>query len=382
VPIGSTVTLTATPTAGAVFQGWFGDCSGDQTTCTFTQNAAANVGATFLTAHHNYVFVTSATFDGNLGGVAGGDSKCQAAATGAGLGGTWRAWLATSTATAQSRLGSARGWVRRDGQPFADAAASIVAPAYQVFHPVRLDERGKDLSSETSVHSGTDQTGAAYFANSKYWTCVDWTSNATTDSAESGDILGGSGSWSYDAALGCNYAIPIYCFQTDYTAPLTFTKASGRVAFLSQGLFDPSTGLAAADSLCQGEATTASLSGTYKALLSTTTASAASRFSTTGAPWVRVDGVALSDTAASFFKPNPLAPLNQYANGTYVWDQTVWTGNTDPLSPGSHTCKDWTSKLGTDAGNEGDASYASQVSMFGTYGQSCNNTEHLYCLQQ
>ncbi|HWE31365.1 MAG TPA: hypothetical protein VHB97_25345, partial [Polyangia bacterium] len=63
-------------------------------------------------------------------------------------------------------------------------------------------------------------------------------------------------------------------------------------------------------------------------------------------------------------------------------DQLAWTGNTDPLSPGSRTCKDWTSKASTDLGNVGDASYASHVMMFGTYGEYCNNTEHLYCLQQ
>ena len=50
------------------------------------------------------VFVTSSTFDGNLGGLAGADVKCQGAATTAGLPGTFRAWLSDSTTSASARL--------------------------------------------------------------------------------------------------------------------------------------------------------------------------------------------------------------------------------------------------------------------------------------
>lgn len=43
------VTLTATPGANAVFDGWTGDCSGTDTTCTVTMDNAKTVGANFLT---------------------------------------------------------------------------------------------------------------------------------------------------------------------------------------------------------------------------------------------------------------------------------------------------------------------------------------------
>ncbi|MGE0400248.1 MAG: hypothetical protein AB7T06_26265 [Kofleriaceae bacterium] len=43
------VTLTATPGANAVFDGWTGDCSGTETTCTVTMDNAKTVGANFLT---------------------------------------------------------------------------------------------------------------------------------------------------------------------------------------------------------------------------------------------------------------------------------------------------------------------------------------------
>jgi hypothetical protein len=44
---GTTVTLTATPTATSIFLGWSGDCTGTALTCTFTMDGAKNVTATF-----------------------------------------------------------------------------------------------------------------------------------------------------------------------------------------------------------------------------------------------------------------------------------------------------------------------------------------------
>jgi hypothetical protein len=44
---GSTVSLTATPAAGATFAGWGGACSGTARTCALTMNAARSVSARF-----------------------------------------------------------------------------------------------------------------------------------------------------------------------------------------------------------------------------------------------------------------------------------------------------------------------------------------------
>ena len=43
------------------------------------------------------VFVTSANYTGDLGGLVGADSKCQALADSAGLDGNYKAWLSTNT---------------------------------------------------------------------------------------------------------------------------------------------------------------------------------------------------------------------------------------------------------------------------------------------
>ena len=46
-PVGSQVTLTATPAAGSAFMGWGSPCSGTSPTCTFMVNAPLSIGATF-----------------------------------------------------------------------------------------------------------------------------------------------------------------------------------------------------------------------------------------------------------------------------------------------------------------------------------------------
>jgi hypothetical protein len=117
------------------------------------------------------------------------------------------------------------------------------------------------------------------------------------------------------------------------------------------GLFDPSTGLAGADALCQSEATAASLAGagSFKALLSTSTASAASRFdmSMGSMPFVRPDGIKIAD-APTLASGSINSGIWQFADGTYFTgvNDFAWTGSSVPNTTGAltDTCSDWTSK--------------------------------------
>jgi len=51
-----------------------------------------------------YVFITSQKYNGNLGGLAGADEKCQTLAVAASLEGTYKAWLSDSTSTPSGRF--------------------------------------------------------------------------------------------------------------------------------------------------------------------------------------------------------------------------------------------------------------------------------------
>ena len=61
------------------------------------------------------LFVTKSSFTGNLGGIAGADSKCTAAATAASLTGTWKAWISDGTTSAKDRISDVGPWYAIDG---------------------------------------------------------------------------------------------------------------------------------------------------------------------------------------------------------------------------------------------------------------------------
>lgn len=124
-----------------------------------------------------------------------------------------------------------------------------------------------------------------------------------------------------------------------------------RTAFLVAGFNSLPGSLAGLDAQCQSDATAAGLSGTYKALVATDGASAASRFSTSGGPWVRVDGAILSETAADLFGTEPLlAAIDAEAEGGYCGNCRVANGADGLTTPGTAatTCNNWTSTSGSD----------------------------------
>jgi hypothetical protein len=391
---GTTVKLSGTGTAGdgSLFAGFSGSgCSGPGT-CNVSITATTNVDANFVPPP-NYVFLSQGTVTGATG-IAGADTLCQSEAQSASppLPGTYRAWLSTDSTGASSRLGSARAWVRPDGKPFADRVADFAAagPSH-IYYPIRLSATGSDLG-RLDVFTGTNYDGQPYAGS----TCGSWSSSATGSGA-TGVSTAGAAMFTIWGSSPCSFPRPVYCFGISNTSQLLVTPTSGRKAFLSRGAWSPGGGLASADALCQSEATSAGLSGTFKALLATTTASAASRFNQSGAPWVRVDGVALAPTAAALFASGTLIwdlPLNIPAdNSGQRSNSSQWSGAPSPPSgtnlltlvgTATTTCQDWSSGASTDTGNAGrvfDSHLATAYALDPNI--ACNSTNiALSCLEQ
>jgi hypothetical protein len=152
-------------------------------------------------------------------------------------------------------------------------------------------------------------------------------------------ILGGVGS-------SCNSLHSLTCFEVGRNVTTVApSPETGRHVFVTRGKLPGSGGIAAFDALCASEATTASLTGSFRAAVATTTASIASRFTLDARPWVRMDGTRLSETPAGLFDTIPLRSFaTQYADGVYGGNG-VWLGATDPQVPGTPetTCNDWSS---------------------------------------
>lgn len=334
--------------------GWsVSGCSGS--TCDVTMTADRTVTATLGQLGY-LAFATDSLYDGDLLGDAmpadaEADAICNAAAAGASLPGSYRAWLSSTTVSAASRFAGARGaWVLADGTPFAASLATLTSG--QLLSTLRVTETGNPITStDTTFWSNTLSSGA--IANtSASSTCGNFTTTAgasdvlvlgTTDAADS--------TWSALASTysPCNRSQRLACLQVSTSGPtypvvlgpLRATDAT--LIFVSSATFAGNAGVPAMDAACASEAGAAGLTGSYLALISTTTAAAIARIPRPR-PWVRWDGRTSVSGSGSFREPLPVLFDAMGARVAPDHERT-WTGMsttyTDVASTGDQSCGDW-----------------------------------------
>ena len=267
----------------------------------------------------------------------------------------------------------ARGWVRPDSVPFADTIDDLIAG--RIFYPPELDETG--AVTDTDVVTMTRADGTAHTE-----TCGDLVS--MTGRPLFGRPLATTGEWTeWGTFLDlCGAPARLYCFGVDRTVPVSPAPVMGRRAFVTDGPFRPGAGRDDADALCAGEATAAGLSGTFLALLPTTTESAAARFPD-GPTWVRLDGVALAETPRAFFDERLVAPLNRTPTGRYRSDG-AWSGAATPrdVARPSDSCSNWMD--GSAASADLGVGRVAQAGpeFFGYGGTTCDMDQPVYCLER
>jgi hypothetical protein len=158
------------------------------------------------------VFVTQPMGSGNLSswpgsggktGLAAGDSICQSRADAAGLEGTFKAWLSSSTVNAKDRLISDGPWVRLDGVKIADSKADLTDG--RLFSSINLMINGQYISNY-AVRTGTNSDGTKAAA-----TCEDWTSASAT--GKIGIAAHAGASWTDKGDSSCESTFSIYCFE-------------------------------------------------------------------------------------------------------------------------------------------------------------------------
>lgn len=127
------------------------------------------------------VFVTQGVYAGALtsyvtaaDGLAAGDKICDLRAKAAGLGGTWVAWLSSSSADAIDRVTGTGPWNMNGQVAFTNRAQLYGEPLV----PLAYDERGNRVDpygGEVAVWTGT-KAGGQHHAE----TCGNWTSTTLT----------------------------------------------------------------------------------------------------------------------------------------------------------------------------------------------------------
>ena len=137
------VALTAKPDLGSRFAGWAGACTGTVRTCVLDLSTDRSVMAQFVPLTNNIVFASSQSYSPSLVGTAAYDLRCNQLASAVGLnnaaGNAYIAWMSDAFSTAPARLGTARGFIRVDGLPFADDVTSLAPNLDGTIFVVRAD---------------------------------------------------------------------------------------------------------------------------------------------------------------------------------------------------------------------------------------------------
>jgi hypothetical protein len=167
------------------------------------------------------IFVSSALYDGNLGGLSGADATCQTLAQAAGLSGSFRAWLSDSNTSASQRLSHGT-------LPYVLVDNTVVAIGWTgltsgtLLHAIDLTETGQAPTQGSLNCSGgilpvwTFTTASGGLPGSTGANCADWTSSAD-QLAYGGLASSQTSSWSAACSIGavglCAKTASIYCVQ-------------------------------------------------------------------------------------------------------------------------------------------------------------------------
>ncbi len=164
------------------------------------------------------VFVTSTLYDGDLGGLAGADAKCQARAVAAGLRGTYKAWLSDANASPATRFAqSAAPYKLVDGTVVANNWADLIDNS--LASPINKTELNGPVPQGTiGCAPGNPMAWTATRANgtlaNTLFTCSNWTSTVTANGSLWGDTTTANYQWTAWCWIGsCAWTAPLYCFE-------------------------------------------------------------------------------------------------------------------------------------------------------------------------
>lgn len=203
------------PSPGAT---WFYDCSSPNPYY-IPRTRCDNSGIIPPTPTFKRVFVTSTIHNGNLlaqgraitpavtSGLEGAGSICQSLADTAGLGGTWKAWLSSST---QNAIGSIPDSEYRlvDGTTVIAYSKTGLVDGTPIANPINMDENGA-LSGDF-VWTSTKSDGTV---KSVVSTCDDWEDGSSGKNGFLGNTTSTLEWTDENFGSACNISRRLYCFE-------------------------------------------------------------------------------------------------------------------------------------------------------------------------
>ncbi len=172
----------------------------------------ALAGPAYTDPNEKAVFVTSATFDSNLGGLTGADDKCQAEADDPASivpSGTYLAWLSDGTDSPDTRFTkSAHPYMLPDGTKIAENFTDLTDGS--ILHTINSDPTGQPLGLQ-QFWTGTNPDGSTI---QHRLTCNGWTGDTLTSSrGMAGSTAKKSTLWTSRSPRRCSYSFKLACFQ-------------------------------------------------------------------------------------------------------------------------------------------------------------------------
>lgn len=227
------------------------------------------------------VFVTSTTYNGKIGGVAGANAKCQQRADAANLGGIWGAWLSVGDVAPSWNFNHAG----TNSIAYKLINGTIVAKSWTdlknsdrigLVNPINVTEYGEIITSPTTqldVWTNTTAYGGYDSANNDQ-SCYGYTSSSSDYYGHGGSVQKTNYQWSSNNFRKCNEMARLYCFEQIKSEPIplptsapiinTPTPITSKRVFVTSNIW-LGAGLNAAspDYQCSYAANQANLGGTW-----------------------------------------------------------------------------------------------------------------------
>lgn len=155
------------------------------------------------------VFVSSASYNGNIGGLTGADARCQSLATAAVLGGKWKAWLSDGSVSATSRLTHYNGpYKRLDGKIVASSWDDLTDG--ELMYGIYVSEKKTNINK--LVWTNTNIIGNSK-SSSTTTTCGNWRDATTTVTARAGATYLVENGWTDSNSPSCASQAHLYCVE-------------------------------------------------------------------------------------------------------------------------------------------------------------------------